>query len=117
MSHRRIRGAHDYSVNDCMIRRALGNVDDPAIEAEQHDPVLIAQLAASAARLRADVQAELALLQDNQREVLRLIVQEGKTRRETAEALGMPLATLQDTYRRTRERLAERLDAYRPASR
>jgi len=64
-----------------------------------------------------DIQRALALLVDDQRTALLLVVLEGLTYREVAEVQGVPIGTVMSRLARARVQIKAYLDGERPALR
>lgn len=64
-----------------------------------------------------DIERALALLVEDQRQVLLLVVLEGLSYREVAEVQGVPIGTVMSRLARARAQIKEFLDGSRPALR
>jgi RNA polymerase sigma-70 factor (ECF subfamily) len=89
-------------------RRPTARLDDEAMAVS--DPRDIPD--AAQIELIWDVRAAIDLLDDDQREVVRLRYLEGLTQREIAARLGVPLGTVKSRLARAGRRLASRLGRY-----
>ena len=64
-----------------------------------------------------DIERALAMLADDQRSVLLLVVLEGLSYREVAEVQGVPIGTVMSRLSRARMQIKDYLDGKRPALR
>jgi RNA polymerase sigma factor (sigma-70 family) len=90
-------------------RQADGSSDNPLSVVMSRDPVLAVKMA----ELRTALHSELQSMPQLDRELLRLTYQEGMTRRQAAEALGIAVSTAQVRLSKALAKLATRLAAFR----
>jgi RNA polymerase sigma-70 factor (ECF subfamily) len=122
---RALRSEHLFHGGDlrCWLYTILTNLNRNRLRALARRPAMAAiddndaaDLAGPEAGSR-DIERALAVLADDQRSVLLLVVLEGLSYREVAEVQGVPIGTVMSRLARARMQIKDYLDGKRPALR